>query len=110
MGYAMHIVLWAIFAIVLHFLNATLEEISLTITPANPAARVLHWHRHSSVVEAYDLANAGVSKCGDRQGSDGDEPWAAAFTGKRASDRRAVSRPRMTAVFRQLVEELDHEH
>ena len=25
-------------------------------------------------------------------------------------DTRAVSSPRMTAVFRQLVEELDHEH
>ena len=41
------------------------EEISLTSTPANPAARVLHRHRHSPVVEAYDLANAGVSKCAE---------------------------------------------
>ena len=41
------------------------EEISLTSTPVNPAARVLRRHRHSPVVEAYDLANAGVSKCAE---------------------------------------------
>ena len=70
--------------------------------PGAPAPRHRAECRGSSAI--------GVSKCGDRQGSAGDVPWAAAFAGQRAPDTRAVSRPRMTAVFRQLVEELDHEH
>jgi hypothetical protein len=100
--------------------SATLNEVSMTPTPANPHARVLHRYRQSPVVEFYDIAKAWVNKLAEivelTRATAATAAAAATATAAERDRRAAVLRPRVGAMsrpteFKRLVEEMNrHAH